>query len=75
MHLCRLINRKQVTTQFVKNEFYTHFQVGLQQISTDERNIPRPTESGLSVPIIKEQPWNCLYPVACDDVGRSHEYK
>ena len=28
-----------------------------------------------SVPITKEQPWSGLYPVACDDVRRSHDYK
>ena len=36
--------QKQVAIQFVKNEFYTHFQVSFQHISTEERNVPRPTE-------------------------------
>jgi len=38
---------KQVVTQFVKNEFYTHFQVSFQLISNEERNVPRPKEIGL----------------------------
>jgi len=38
--------KKQVATQFVKNKYYTHFQVSFQHISTEERNVSRPTELG-----------------------------